>query len=490
MEYSSLIFIFQFLPFFLLFFWLVKKPARNVVLLIASLFFYFWGEGFFVLFLATAILVNYLFGLWIKKRLSGRKPYGIFLLALAANIGALVFFKYTHFLADNLNPLLEWIGLPAISLSPIHLPIGISFITFQAISYIVDIYRQRAPAETSILRFSVYLGSFPKLVMGPISPYHQLVPQLGERRVSLDDFSRGIKRFILGLGKKVLVADKLAPVASQIFSIPAESQTAGLAWLGIIGFTLQIYFDFSGYSDMAIGVGRMCGFKLPENFNYPYMASSIKDFWRRWHMSLATWLRDYLFLPIAYSVSRRIKSDRFLGIRAEDWSYHAGSFFTMVLCGLWHGANWTFVLWGTFYGIMLVVEHAGLGKRIKRFPKPIRIIYTQLLVVMAWVFFRSDTLAYAWKFLKAMFGFGTGNGIDYYPALFLNPEVMVILGIGLAGSFPLLSKLGSAAIPGHRKPWLRSGFEAVSQLLLLVIFALSIMALASGSYTPFIYFRF
>jgi alginate O-acetyltransferase complex protein AlgI len=480
MEYSSLIFIFQFLPFFLLFFWLVKKPARNAVLLIASLIFYFWGEGGFVLFLLISILLNYLFGLWIRNGLSKKKPYAIFGLALAANIGALAFFKYTHFLVDNLNPVLKGIGLPSISLSPIHLPIGISFITFQAISYIVDIYRGKSPAESNILRFSVYLASFPKLVMGPISPYHQLYPQLGERRVSLEDFSLGIRRFILGLGKKVLIADKLGPVANQIFSIPAQSQTAGLAWLGIICFTFQIYFDFSGYSDMAIGLGRMCGFKLPENFNYPYMASSIKDFWRRWHMSLATWLRDYLFLPIAYSVSRKIKSERFLGLKAEDWAYHVGSFFTMSICGLWHGANWTFVFWGTFYGIMLIVEHAGLGRRLKRL----------------WVFFRADDFGFAWKFLKAMAGFGTGDGIRYYPALYLNTEVMVFLGVALLGSFPLFSNLaariksGISAISGARKQWIHTGYEVIFQFFLLVIFVLSVMALASGTYTPFIYFRF
>lgn len=496
MAYSSLIFIFYFLPFFLLFFFAVKGRARNFILLVASLLFYFWGEGGFVLFLGGSICFNYLMGLWIKRKIPRKKPLGVFLLALGINIGTLGFFKYTHFLMDNLNPTLTGIGLPPVSLSPIHLPIGISFITFQALSYIIDIYRQNTPVETNLLKFSVYLGSFPKLIMGPITPYHKLYPQLGERKISVEDLHRGIRRFVMGLGKKLLIADSLAPVANQVFAVPADQQTAGLAWLGIMGFTLQIYFDFSGYTDMAIGIGRMCGFTFLENFNYPYMARSIKDFWRRWHISLAKWLRDYLFLPIAYSVSRKIKSRRFMKIKAEDWAYFTGSFFTMTLCGLWHGASWTFVFWGSFYGVMLIVEHAWLGRRLKRLWGPLQVFYTQFLVVIAWVFFRSDGFHYALVYLKAMFGFGTGDGVVYYPALYIDGKVMVSMVAGVLLSTPLFSRLDQwcQKTIHLEKPVMKKRLSRVYRLIMdlgmVFIFVFAVMALAGGTYNPFIYFRF
>jgi len=496
MEFSSLIFIFQFLPVFLVLFFAVKKEARSLILILASLLFYYWGEGGFVLFLLGSILVNYLLGLWINHTRRKRWVVPVFMLGLGINIGWLGFFKYTHFFFDNLNPLLKGIGLPTVSVSPIHLPIGISFITFQALSYIIDVYRERSPVEKHFLNFAVYLGSFPKLIMGPITPYHKMHSQIRRMEINFEDFAMGSKRFIIGLGKKLLIADKLAPVANQIFSVPATQQTAGLAWLGIVSFTLQIYFDFSGYSDMAIGIGRMCGFTLVENFNFPYVARSIKDFWRRWHISLAHWLRDYLFLPIAYSVSRRIKAERFLGIKAENWAYYLGSFVTMTLCGLWHGANWTFVFWGTFYGILLIVEHAGGSKVLKRLWWPWRILYTQLMVMVAWVFFRSESLAYALQYLKAMFGFGSGSGLEYYPSLYLDAEVMLFGLIGLLISTPLpgrLKTLLQTAILktiGPCRYWILSGARFLVTVFLVFIFILSVMSMASGTYTPFIYFRF
>ena len=496
MQYSSLIFIFHFLPFFLLFFFMVKRKFQNVILLIASLIFYFWGEGGFVLFLVGSMVFNYLAGLWIVGKRLKKISRAVFTLALSVNIGALAFFKYTHFLFDSLNPILAKAGLPPVLLSPIHLPIGISFITFQALSYIIDVYRQKTPVESNLLRFSVYLGSFPKLIMGPITPYHKMYSQLGERKISPDDLSWGIRRFVIGLGKKLLIADIMAPVANRIFAIPAEQQTAGLAWLGIICFTLQIYFDFSGYTDMAIGIGRMCGFTFLENFNHPYMAKSIKDFWRRWHISLAKWLRDYLFLPIAYSVSRKIKSARFMKIKAEDWAYFIGSFFTMTICGLWHGASWTFVFWGSFYGIMLIIEHAWLGKRLKKMWVPFQILYTQFLVVMAWVFFRSDGFPYALEYMKALFGFGTGDGSVYYTALYIDGRVTLSLMAGIILSTPLFSALSRICEKGisRNKPevkkWLSRGYRLTVYLGLFLIFVFSIMALASGTYNPFIYFRF
>jgi len=496
MEFSSLIFIFQFLPLFLVLFHAVKKEARALILTLASLLFYFWGEGGFVLFLLGSILVNYLLGLWIDRFRKKNLAIVGFILGLVLNLSWLAFFKYTHFFIDNLNPLLKALGLSTIALSPIHLPIGISFITFQALSYIIDVYRERSTVERRLVNFAVYLGSFPKLIMGPITPYHKLQSQIRQLDINISGFIAGSRRFMIGLGKKILIADKLAPVANQIFSIPASQQTAGLAWLGIICFTLQIYFDFSGYSDMAIGVGRMCGLSLAENFNFPYVARSIKDFWRRWHISLAHWLRDYLFLPIAYSVSRRIKTDRLLGIKAENWAYYLGSFITMTLCGLWHGASWTFVIWGTFYGLLMIMEHAGWARVLKRMGWPWRILYTQLMVVIAWVFFRSDSLAYALQYLKTMFGFGSGNGLEYYPSLYLDREVLFFGLIGILFSTPLPGRLKTvlgevvSKMAGPFRKMILPVARILAAVTLLGVFVLSIMALASGTYNPFIYFRF
>jgi alginate O-acetyltransferase complex protein AlgI len=481
MEFSSLIFLFLFFPVFLVLFFILKQEAHNSFLLMASLVFYAWGEGEFVLLLLVSIVVNYLLGLLVDRLEAKGLKKMLFWLAVFFNLGLLVYFKYTHFILDNLNA--------SAGVEPIHLPIGISFFTFQALSYIIDIYRKTVPMDRNPLRFGLYMALFPKLITGPITPYHNLSKQVAERRqISLDDFAEGVKRLVLGLGKKVLVADTLAVTANGVFAVPAADQTAGLAWLGIICYTLQIYFDFSGYTDMAIGVGRMCGFKLPENFNYPYIATSIKDFWRRWHISLATWLRDYLFLPIAYAVSRKIKAPRLLGVKAENWAYFIGAFFTFLLCGIWHGASWTFFVWGGYYGVLLIIEHAGLGKKMKRhWWKPFQLIYCQLLVMIGWVFFRSPSMAYAFEYLRAMLGFGSGDGIAYYPALFFNAETITFIIIGILGAIPLVPTL---------KGWYRKRFKLQTvytiayNLYITAVLLTSVMVMAGGTYSPFIYFRF
>lgn len=492
MEFSSLIFLFLFLPVFLVLFFSVRKFARNLFLLIASLVFYAWGEGEYILLLLISIIVNYIFGFLVDK--TDGKPYKkvVFIAAVIFNLGLLVFFKYTHFILANLN-----IPGPA---TPIHLPVGISFFTFQALSYIIDIYRKTVPNDRNPVNFGLYMAFFPKLITGPIIPYHNLSKQVSAREFSLDDLTEGIQRFIIGLGKKVLIADTVAKTANQVFAVPVEQQTAGLAWVGIVTYTLQIYFDFSGYSDMAIGIGRMCEFKLPENFNYPYISKSIKEFWTRWHISLAQWLRDYLFLPIAYSMLRKIEKDRLLRIKAEDWSYYTGAFITFLLCGLWHGANWTFLLWGAFYGVLLVMEHAGLRKFMKRKIPFIRIFYTQLMVIIAWVLFRSETPGYAFSYLKAMFGFGSGDGGLYYPALYLEADVIFFIVIGIAGSFPIFPRL-KGWFDKTRGRWetqerkahlrfLNTGFALVYNLFLIAVLLFSVMVMAAGTYNPFIYFRF
>jgi len=493
MEFSSLIFLFLFLPIFLLLLFILKKEAHNSFLLVVSLVFYAWGEGEFVLLLLLSIAGNYILGLLVERIENKALKKTVFITAVFFNLGLLVYFKYTHFILDNLN-------MPG-GVGPIHLPIGISFFTFQALSFIIDIYRKTVPMDKNPLNFGLYIALFPKLITGPITPYHNLRGQTRERKVTLDDFAYGVRRFVIGLGKKVLIADTVAVTANGIFSIPASDQTAGLAWLGIVCYTLQIYFDFSGYTDMAIGIGRMCGFTFLENFNYPYIAKSIKEFWKRWHISLAKWLRDYLFLPIAYSISRKIKSPRLLGVKAENWAYFIGAFFTFLLCGIWHGANWTFFVWGGYYGLLLVIEHAGLGKWMRRrWWDPFRLLYCQLLVMTGWVFFRSDTIGYALSYLKAMAGLGTGAGTRYYPTLYLNAEVIVFVVIGILGSFPIFPKLKEwyeNQKPGWESRWgkiplriLNSGYAVGYTLFLTAVLLTSTMVMASGTYNPFIYFRF
>jgi alginate O-acetyltransferase complex protein AlgI len=492
MEFSSLIFLFLFLPVFFAFFFLLQKKAHNSFLLFASLVFYAWGEGEYVLLLLVSIVGNYILGLLIDKTNGKSLKKTIFLIAVLFNLSLLIYFKYTNFILDNL----DMTG----SIKPIHLPIGISFFTFQALSYIIDIYRKTLPIDKNPVNFGLYMALFPKLIIGPITPYHNLSRQIQGREIHLDDFAEGVKRFIMGLGKKVLIADTVAKTANQVFSIPAEHQTAGLAWLGIISYTLQIYFDFSGYSDMAIGIGRMCGFKFLENFNYPYIAKSIKEFWTRWHISLAKWLRDYLFLPTAYVMLRKIKPDRVLRIKAENWSYSISAFSTFLLCGIWHGANWTFFIWGAFYGILLVIEHAGLRKFLKRRLPYLRIPFTQLMVIIAWVFFRSDNLAYAFEYLKAMFGFGTGSGTVYYTSLYLNAEVVVFIVIGIIGSLPLFPQLKKwfDGITKRRETQkeksirhlLKTSYALVYTLYLTFVLLTCAMFMTAGTYNPFIYFRF
>ncbi len=483
MEFSSLIFLFLFLPIFLLCFFSLRNQAHNSFLVMVSLFFYAWGEGKYLLLLLVSILVNYFLAIWIYRVRTMRFSKLLFILGLTFNLGLLLVFKYANFIAANL-------GIP-IPEQPIHLPIGISFYTFLALSYLVDVYRKTLPPEKEPLKFALYISLFPKLVTGPITLYHDFAPQLRQREISLEDFSYGVRRFIIGLGKKVLIADTLARTANQVFDIPASQQTAGLVWLGLICYTLQIYFDFSGYSDMAIGLGRMLGFKILENFNYPYLARSIREFWTRWHISLAKWLRDYLFLPIAYAVSRRIKKDRLLGIKAEDWAYFSGAFFTFLLCGIWHGADWTFFFWGGYYGILLVIEHAGLRKLVKkRLWSPLQLLYCQLLVMIGWVFFRSPNLGYAFSFLKALFGFGTGDGTVHYPALYLDAEVMFFIIIGILGSVPLFPKLKSwYDKKAGQRIWVFA-YSLLNTLYLTFVLLASTTALASGTYQPFIYFRF
>jgi alginate O-acetyltransferase complex protein AlgI len=452
---------------------------RNAVLLVASLFFYAWGEQGFVLLLLTSIGLNHVFGIWIDRwraRPSVRFVVGA---AVAANLMFLGAFKYANFLADNWNALFGAF-LPRIEIDPVHLPLGISFFTFQALTYVIDIYRGEAPAQRGLLRTALYISLFPQLVAGPIVRYHTIAARLAHRVVTRSGFAEGVRRFVIGLGKKVLLANGLAVPADAIFAIPDEALTFELAWAGVLCYTLQIYFDFSGYSDMAIGLGRMFGFRFPENFQYPYASRSIREFWRRWHISLSSWFRDYLYIPMG-------------GSRVSPLRTQLNLLAVFFLCGLWHGASWNFVVWGLFHGCFLAAERSAFGRWLDRAWRPLRHAYVLLVVVVGWVFFRAETLPQALAYLGAMAGLGAGDGVLHHLGLHLSPEVVVWWIAGCAGATPLVAAAARRAWQGLARspaPLATPTAALTLGVVLGAVLLASAASLAAGIHNPFIYFRF
>jgi alginate O-acetyltransferase complex protein AlgI len=465
-----------FLPVVLAVHFMLPRAARNAFLLFASLVFYAWGETRFVPILLAWIGVNWLFGIWIDARRGAPASSAIVALAVAANVAFLVVCKYANFVADGLNGVATALGRPPlVDLPPIALPLGISFLTFHALSYLIDVGRG-ARAQRNPWDLALYLMLFPQLVAGPIVRYAHLSPQIARREVGLDDFATGVRRFIVGLGKKVLIANQLATPADAIFGLPTNELTFAMSWLGAALYTLQIYFDFSGYSDMAIGLARMFGFRFLENFDYPYVARSVREFWQRWHISLSTWFRDYVYIPLG-------------GSRRSPPRVYANLVTVFALCGLWHGAQWTFLLWGLYHGFFLVLERVGLRSWLKRWLAPLRHAYTMVVVMVGWVLFRTESVTHTTAFLTAMVGLGHGDGIAQYPALYLDSVRALVVGVGIVGSMPVV-------------PWLRRwceegatisfgwAVEAASVAVLAMMLVVSCMALAAGTYNPFIYYRF
>ncbi len=479
MVFSSPIFLFLFLPSVLALYFVVPKGAKNALLLAVSLLFYAWGEGFFVGVMLAAIGVNYLAGL-LLDRYRGRPPARLWLgLGIGANLALLGTFKYANFLVDTLNGLLPALSLPPIRLDPVHLPIGISFFTFQAMSYLVDVYRDDAPARRNPLHVALYIALFPQLIAGPIVRYHQVARQIVERIVTPGDFAEGVRRFIIGLSKKMLLANPMGQVADQVFALPAGEMTTPMAWVGIGCYTLQIYFDFSGYSDMAIGLGRMFGFHFPENFNYPYVSRSIREFWRRWHISLSGWFRDYLYIPLG-------------GNRLGNLRTGLNLLTVFLLCGLWHGASWNFIIWGLMHGAFLAAERGRWGRWIDRLWRPLQHGYTLLVVMVGWVFFRSETLPQALDYLAVLAGMG--NGVASHWGRILQHETWLVLVVGSLAALPVAVRLANwRDAQKDRQQW---GFrkelalESAIGIGLCLLLAASAMRLAAGTYNPFIYFRF
>ena len=471
MVFSSVLFLFRFLPIFMICYFLVPQRMKNFILLLGSLFFYAWGEPVYVVLMLFSTLSDYIHGRLIEHY-RGRAVANVLLVSsVIINLLMLGFFKYADFLIQTVNS----IAGTAIPLLNLPLPIGISFYTFQTMSYTIDVYRGEAKVQKSILDFGVFVTMFPQLIAGPIVKYRQVAEELHNRRHDIYKISYGAKRFVIGLAKKVLLANNLGLLWTEISAMKYGELNVLTAWLGILAYAFQIYFDFSGYSDMAIGIGAVLGFHFPENFNYPYISASVTEFWRRWHITLGSWFREYVYIP--------------LGGNRKGFSRQLFNILIVwLLTGIWHGAGWNFLFWGLWFALFLIVEKAFLLKVLKKLPKVFGGIYTCVVVLVGWVFFSIENVQAIIGYLSAMFGMN-GAGIWDQRALFLGKENLILFLIAGFASVPVLknmtAKLG-AKRTGPAIALYRLGEKIIPPVLLL----LSIAYVVEASYNPFLYFRF
>lgn len=466
MVFSSSIFIFVFLPLVLFFYYISGKKIKNYILLIASLFFYSLGGLSYLKILIISIIINYIFGFLIDKVRDNIKLRKIFLIiGIILNLALLFYYKYYDFTIENINEIFN----TSYSIKNIALPIGISFFTFQGMSYIIDIYRNDGKVNKNPFSVALYIALFPQLVAGPIIKYKTIDDQIRNRRESLEFFSYGINRFVVGLAKKVIISDVLASMADNIFNLYYSGIDTPTAWVGAICYTFQIYFDFSGYSDMAIGLGYMFGFEFTENFNYPYISKSITEFWRRWHISLSTWFREYLYIPLG-------------GNRRGNVYFNL--FIVFLVTGIWHGAARKFVLWGLWHGFFILIERAIRNKEwYINTPKSIKYIVTMIIVILGWVLFRADDLEQAIGFIKTMFGYREAIDITFEYSYFINKKLIFWIIISILGSVPFINN--------KLKKYKESkSFEVLSTIIILLLFILSIIFVVDSTYSPFIYFQF
>ncbi len=452
MEFTSILFLFLFFPAFLFCYFICKKRnIRNYVLFFFSIIFYAWGEPFYVFLILISILVNYVLAILIDKK-KNRKLW--FILALVFDLGTLLVFKYTDFIINTIN-FIPKLNLPLVNLA---LPIGISFYTFQMVSYIIDVYKKKVKVQKNILYLGCYIVSFPQLIAGPIVRYETIEDELDNRKENYKDTAVGIRRFISGFAKKAILANSLGLIATSILEAGANYYGFIGSWIAMICYTMQIYFDFSGYSDMAIGIGKMLGFNYLENFDMPYISKSITEYWRRWHISLSSWFKDYVYIPLG-------------GNRVSKIKWIRNIFIVWFLTGLWHGASWNFVLWGLYFGVILLIEKIWLKKYLDKAPSAIKHIYTMVLVIIGWVIFRSTNLSEAGNILTSMLGLNGLGSIKLLNVVGLfKIENIVIFIIGILLSFKKIN--------------LKNDY------ILLLIFIIAIIFLITGSYNPFIYFRF
>lgn len=482
MVFTEPFFLFVFLPCTLLAYWAVPSTWRNSVLLIASIAFYAIGQQSDVLVLLASIVVNAAAGYVLATSRSPVARSAVVIAGVAGNLAILAWFKYSGFLTANLDALTEQFGWGGVAIPAVTLPVGISFFTFQAMSYLIDVKRGDAKSARNPFDLALYIALFPQLVAGPIVRFSTIAEQIRDRRIAPEDVEHGARRFIVGLAKKVLVANAVAGSVDQIFGLPPEQLSTSLVWTASILYTIQIYFDFSGYSDMAIGLGRIFGFRFDENFNYPYISRSITEFWRRWHISLSTWFRDYLYIPLGGNRRGAVRTYINLAI-------------VFLLCGLWHGASWLFVAWGAYQGMFLIIERLGLGSLIGRTPRIVQHVYAMVVIVVGWTIFRvatgpnhsSDDVALLATCLKAMFGMQSASG-DRSVVEFLEPMTIIASACGIVGSMPVVP--WAAGIAGGRSGWCRFAVRTVTVVACGLLLLLSVMSVASGAYNPFIYFQF
>lgn len=464
MVFSSLVFMFAYLPITLLAYYLVPRQGRNIFLFIVNLIFYGWGEPKLVLLMVFNIFFNYIGGWLVDKYRADAKKKKLFLiLTCVLDIGILAVFKYTGMITETLN-MLPFLNIPELQIS---LPIGISFYTFQTMSYVIDVYRDDAPVSKNFINFGTYVALFPQLIAGPIVRYRDVAEQLVNRRETLEMFTRGVKLFMVGLAKKVIIANTMGTLTTNIFATTDENGVVG-TWVGMIAYTFQIYFDFSGYSDMACGLGNMMGFEFLKNFNYPYIAKSITDFWRRWHISLSTWFKEYVYIPLGGN--RKGVKRQILNLLIV-WG----------LTGLWHGAAYNFVLWGLYYGLLLILEKFVLKKFLDRLPSFVQHIYTLFIIIIGWGLFYFTDVGQLGEFMVDLFNFG--NGICGAQAFNLIMSNLPMLIIAAVASTPLATMLYTR-FEHTRFMWIPE------TLYCMGVLAVSTASLVNQSYNPFLYFRF
>ncbi len=475
MLFTSPVFLFLFLPITLLIYYLVPQKLKNGILLILSLGFYTWGEKELVILIILSALVDYSCGILISKNY---RKLGLYA-SILFNLSLLFYFKYSNFIYSNLSEVLQSININvenASYFSNVILPLGISFYTFQTMSYTIDVYRGNIKANTNFINFATYVTLFPQLIAGPIVRYSEIEKELKKRVTSWALFAEGIERFIIGLAKKMIIANNCAFLADAIFALPPSELSALMAWLGVLAYSFQIYFDFSGYSDMAIGLGKMFGFNFPENFNYPYMSKSIQEFWRRWHITLSSWFKDYLYISLG-------------GNRRGNIRTYINLFIVFLLTGLWHGANWVFIAWGLLHGAFIIIERLGLKKMLQKSPNFIAHTYLLITVGISWVFFRSETLIDAFNYIKSMFNFKSKTNFEFLN-FYITKEILFVLIIAILFSTPIhrISKNYIKSLESYSLKF--KIFSTLKMCSLITLFLICYVYIASDSYNPFIYFRF
>lgn len=463
MVFASITFLYYFLPVFLILYFVVPKKYKNLVLLLFSLIFYFYGEPKYILLMLIEVLFAYFMTLSLEKN----KSKSLLIVVVSFHLLLLCIFKYFNFIISNINSIFS----SNITLLNIVLPIGISFYTFQIISYEVDVYRGKVKASKNLIEFMTYVFLFPQLIAGPIVRYESVNKELKSRKVTFDDFSSGVNRFVIGLFKKVVIANNIGELCNTL--VGSTEVSVLLYWVLGIGYMLQIYFDFSGYSDIAIGIGKMIGFKFPENFNYPYIADSVTNFWRRWHMTLSSWFKDYVYIPLG-------------GNRVSTLKHIRNIFIVWMLTGLWHGASWNFIIWGLYFGIILIIEKYFLNKVLEKLPKAIRIIYTSFVVMISFIIFSSEDLGSALTIIKGLFSFKSlslsNNFILYYVKSY-----GFILIMGIIFSTPLIKNIIEKL---RSKKILNNIINIIEVIVILLILLIVTSMLIDSSYNPFLYFRF